>query len=237
MSRSTMSDEIVLDAARRRCLVLLLASGAAPASWAFSLKPADASAALRTALEQGARAAIGQLGVADGFLGNDALRIPLPGWLEKAGELLRTFGQGHRVDELVTSMNRAAEAAVPEAEPLLLGAIKSMSITDAKKIITGGETSVTEFFSDKTREPISAKFLPIITRATEKVDLAAKANRLIEQASRFGLVGESQTIEQHVNGRAVNALYSVIGEKEKQIRQDPAGTGSAILKKVFGALK
>lgn len=234
---SNLSSSETLDAARRRCLLVLLAAGAAPgASWALSFSSGDATKALRTALEQGASAAVGQLGVTDGFLGNDKLRIPLPGWLEKAGDLMRTFGQGQRVDELVTAMNRAAEAAVPEAKPLLLNAIKSMSVTDAKKIITGGDTSVTEFFSEKTREPITGKFLPIITKATEKVDLAAKANRLIEQASKLGLSKNDQTIEQHVNNRAVDALYTVIGEKEKAIRQDPVGTGSAILKKVFGSI-
>lgn len=234
---STLSSSDTLDAARRRCLLVLLAAGATPgAVWALSFSSSDATKALRTALEQGASAAVGQLGVTDGFLGNDKLRIPLPGWLEKAGDLMRTFGQGQRVDELVTAMNRAAEAAVPEAKPLLLNAIKSMSVTDARKIVTGGDTSVTEFFSEKTREPITAKFLPIITTATEKVDLAAKANRLIEQAHKLGLSNTDQTIEQHVNNRAVDALYTVIGEKEKAIRQDPVGTGSAILKKVFGSL-
>lgn len=235
------ADEVVLDAARRRCLSVLGALGAAAAlpgqAWALSLSNADASSGLKAALEQGAKVAISQLGAPDGFLGNDALRIPLPGWMEQAGKLMRTLGQGQKVDELVTAMNRAAEAAVPEAQPLLLNAIKSMSVKDAQKILTGGDTSVTEFFSDKTRAPITQKFLPIITKATQKVDLASKANRLLEQGSKLGLSSGGQSIEQHVNTKAVDGLYTVIGEQEKKIRQDPVGTGSAIIGKVFGSLK
>jgi hypothetical protein len=226
-----------LDAARRRCLLVLLSGAAAPAAWAFNLSSADATAGLRAALEQGAKVAVSQLGAADGFLGNDALRIPLPGWLEQAGKFMRTLGQGQRVDELVTAMNRAAEAAVPAAQPLLLNAIKGMKVADAQKILAGGDTSVTEFFSEKTRAPLTDKFLPIITKATQKVDLASKANRLIEQASKLGLSSGGQSIEQHVNTRAVDGLFTVIGEQEKKIRQDPVGTGSAILGKVFGSLR
>ncbi len=243
MHKSTPSsaDIAVLDAARRRCLTVLAGLGAGMTvpgvSWALSLSNADAASGLRAALEQGAKVAVSQLGAADGFLGNDALRIPLPGWLEQAGSLMRTLGQGQRVDELVTAMNRAAEAAVPQAQPLLMSAIKSMSVKDAQKILTGGDTSVTEFFSDKTRAPITQKFLPIITQATQKVDLAAKANKLMGQASKLGLNSGGQTIEQHVNTKAVDGLYTVIGEQEKKIRQDPVGTGSAILGKVFGSLK
>lgn len=233
-------DARTLSQARRRCLRVLGALGAAGSLGsvhAFSLSSADATAGLRAALEQGAKVAVSQLGQPGGFLGNEALRIPLPGWLEQAGKLLRTLGQGKRVDELVNAMNSAAEQAVPAAQPLLLNAIKGMSVTDAQKILTGGETSVTEFFSGKTREPLTEKFLPIITQATAKVDLASKANRLIDQSRKLGISSGGQTIEQHVNAKAVDGLFTVIGEQEKKIRQDPVGTGSAILGKVFGALK
>jgi hypothetical protein len=162
----------------------------------------------------------------------------VPGFLEDAAKLLKTFGQGKRVDELVTAMNSAAETAVPMGKDLLMGAVKSMSVTDAKKILTGGDTSVTDFFAEKTREPLGGKFLPVVTKATEKVSLASKYNRVASKAVGIGLVSKKDAnIEQYVTGKTLDGLYLVIGEEERKIRQDPVGTGSAILKKVFGAFK
>jgi len=202
------------------------------------LTNAEASQGLKTALEKGALAAVALLGKTDGFLGNDKVRIPLPGFLEDAAKLLKTLGQGKRVDELLVSMNRAAETAVPMAKDLLVGAVKSMSVSDAKKILSGGDTSVTGFFAEKTREPLAVKFLPVVTKATEKVGLAAKYNRVAAKAQGLGLVKkEDANIQQYVTGKSLDGLYFMIGEEEKKIRQDPVGTGSALLKKVFGALK
>jgi hypothetical protein len=161
----------------------------------------------------------------------------LPGYLKDAAKLLRATGQGARLDELVTAMNRAAEAAVPAARPLLAKAVKDMSVEDGLKILRGGDDSVTTFFADKTREPLGRQFLPIVTRATERVALADKYNAVAKKASGFGLVrSEDANIQQYVTGKALDGLYRIIGEEEKKIRRDPVGTGSAILKKVFGAL-
>jgi hypothetical protein len=199
---------------------------------------AEASSGLKTALEKGALAAVALLGKPDGFLGNPKVRIPLPGFLEDASKILKTLGQGKRVDELVTSINRAAEAAVPMSKDLLVGAVRAMSVTDAKNILTGGETSVTNFFAEKTRAPLGVKFLPVVTKATEKVGLANKYNEFAGKAAGFGLVKkEDANIQQYVTGKSLDGLYLIIGEEEKKIRQDPVGSGSAILKKVFGAMK
>jgi hypothetical protein len=202
------------------------------------LSNADASQGLKTALERGALAAVGLLGKQDGFLGNPKVRIPLPGFLNDASNLLRALGQGRRVDELEVSMNRAAEAAVPMARDLLVNAVKAMSVTDAKNILTGGDTSVTTFFADKTRTPLGERFLPVVAKATEKVGLAEKYNRVASKAVGFGLVkSEDATIQQYVTRKSLDGLYLMIGEEERKIRQDPVGTGSAILSKVFGALR
>jgi Protein of unknown function (DUF4197) len=202
------------------------------------LTNSQASQGLKVALEKGALSAIGLLGKTDGFLGNDKVRIPLPGFLNDAANLLRTLGQGARIDELVTSMNRAAEAAVPMAKDILLGSVKTMTVEDAKKILGGGDTSVTGFFAEKTREPLGVKFLPVVTKATEKVGLADKYNDIAGKAAGMGLMKkEDANIQQYVTGKSLDGLYFMIGEEEKKIRQDPVGTGSAILKKVFGALK
>ncbi len=193
---------------------------------------------MKGALEAGALAAIGLLGKTDGFLGNDKVRIPLPGYLADAAKLLKAFGQGKRVDELVTSMNRAAEAAVPLAKNLLVGAVRSMTVSDAKNILTGGETSVTTFFADKTRVPLSSTFLPVVTKATEKVGLAGKYNQVASKAAGVGLVRkEDANIQTYVTRKTLDGLYFVIGEEEKKLRQNPAAASSAIVKRVFGLLK
>lgn len=202
------------------------------------LTQTEASQGLRAALEKGALAAVSLLGKADGFLGNPKVRIPLPGFLEDGAKILKSLGQGKRVDELVTSMNRAAEAAVPMAKDLLVNAVRTMNVDDARRILGGGDTSVTSFFAEKTREPLAVRFLPVVTKATEKVGLAEKYNRVAGKAAGFGLVKkEDANIQQYVTGKSLDGLYLMIGEEEKKIRQDPVGTGSAVLKKVFGALK
>ncbi len=205
-------------------------------AWAQGFTAAEAGSGIRSALERGALAAIGSLGRADGFLGNPMVRIPLPGILADAAKLLKATGQQHRVDELVTAMNRAAEAAVPEAKGLLVGAAKSVSFDDAVRIVRGGDQSVTEYFAGKTRAPLALKFLPIVTRATERVALADKFNAVAGQAARLGLLkGDDANIQRYVTAKSLDGLYLMIGEEERNIRRDPVGTGSALLRKVFGA--
>lgn len=219
-------------------LLVLAAHQQARALSLGDLTEGDASQGIKVALEKGALAAVALLGKTDGFLGNPKVRIPLPGFLEDASKLLKMTGQGKRVDELVTSMNRAAEAAVPMGRDVLVGAVKSMSVTDAKNILGGGENSVTQFFAEKTRTPLGEKFLPIVTQATEKVGLANQYNKVAGKAAGIGLVkSEDANIQRYVTGKSLDGLYTIIGEEERKIRQDPVGTGSAILKKVFGALK
>lgn len=218
--------------------VLLLAGARAQALSLGDLSNTEATQGLKAALERGAAAAIDVLGKNDGFLGNDKVRIRLPGFLEDAAKLLKSLGQGKRVDELVTAMNRAAETAVPMAKALLIGAVKSMSVSDARKILVGGDTSVTDFFVEKTSEPLGVKFLPVVGKAMEKVGLAEKYNRVAAKAAGLGLVKkEDANIQRYVTGKTLDGLYYMIGEEEKKIRQDPVATGSAVLKKVFGALK
>lgn len=218
--------------------LVLMAHQRAHALSVGDLTNAEASQGLKTALEKGALAAVSLLGKPDGFMSNPKVRIPLPGYLEDAAKLMKTLGQGRRVEELVTAMNRAAEAAVPMAKDLLVNAVKSMTVTDAKQILTGGDTSVTKFFADKTRSPLGARFLPVVTQATAKVGLAAKYNQVAGKVASMGLLKkEDANIEQYVTGKTLDGLYLMIGEEERKTRQDPVSTGSALLKKVFGALK
>ena len=195
----------------------------------------DAALGVRSALERGANAAVDLLGRSDGFLGNPKVRIPLPGFLNDAAKLLKATGGQKRVDELITAMNRAAEAAVPQARTLLVNTAKSMSVDDAVKIVRGGDTSVTDFFARKTRAPLGEQFLPIVTKATQKVALADKYNAVAGKAAKLGLLkGDDANIERYVTGKSLDGLFLMIGEEERKIRKDPVSTGSAILRKVFG---
>ena len=212
--------------------------GAWGRSWAAGLTETDAASGIRAALERGAVSAVGLLGKTDGFLGNPKVHIPLPSFLNDVARLLRATGQQKRVDALETALNRAAEAAVPEAKSLLVGAVKGMSVEDAKQVLTGGDNSVTQFFINKTRESLGVKFLPIVTRATEKVALVDKYNAVAGKAAGFGLLKpQDASIQSYVTEKALDGLYLMIGEEEKKIRDNPLATGSAILKKVFGSLK
>jgi len=217
---------------------LVFATAVAHAISLADLSNQDASSGLKAALDKGSAAAVSKLGVDGGFLNNDKVKIQLPSILEKARPILQMTGKGQQLDELVVSMNRAAEAAVPMAKPLLVNAVKSMSLTDAKNILTGGETSVTDFFKQKTATPLSAKFLPMVKGVTDKAGLSAKYNGIMGQAQKFGAVSQQEaTVEGYVTQKAMDALFLMIAEEEKAIRQDPLGAGSKAISKVFSLLK
>lgn len=199
---------------------------------------AQANSSVKSLLEQGALKAVLQLGRTDGFLGNDKVRIGLPGHLEEAGKLLSQLGQSRKVDELVVAMNRGAEQAVPLAKNLLVGAARSMNAVDAKNILTGGDTSVTDFFASKTREPLSRQFLPVVTRATNKSQLSEKYNNFAGKAQKWGLVkAEDGSIQSYVTRKTLDGLYLVIGEQERLLRANPAEATNALLRKVLGSLR
>jgi hypothetical protein len=225
----------VLSMIRRQFTAALCAAALPGRALAASGTNAEAASGIRAALERGATQAVAQLGRNDGFLGNPAVRIALPKHLNDAARLLKAMGQGRQVDELVTAMNRAAEAAVPQAKALFVSTARDISVQDAWQVVRGGPTSVTDYFAQKTRSPLTQKFLPIVTQATEKVSLAARYNAVAGKAAGLGLVkGEDANIQQYVTAKALDGLFLLVGEEEKKIRADPLGTGSAILRKVFG---
>jgi Protein of unknown function (DUF4197) len=221
----------------RRALLLMLASSAAW-SWSLSdLTNKDASAGLKQALEQGANAAVSTLGKQDGFLLNKQVKIPLPPRLAKAESYMRMAGLGKQADDLVLAMNRAAEAAVPEAKPLLLNAVKSMTVADAKQILGGGDDSVTQFFKAKTSDALLQKFLPVVSSYTAKADLAKKYNRVAAQGLQLGLIKkEDADIDSYVARSALDGVYKMIAQEEKAIRANPAAAVGGLAKKVFGAI-
>ncbi len=210
-------------------LALLGVARSAPAE-------SEAAAAVRAALHRGAEAAVGLLGRADGFWSNPQVRIGLPKALAGPARLLKATGQGERVDELVLAMNRAAEAALPQARPLLARAVKDIGVEDALNLVRGDTTAVTRFFADKTRQPLAVAFLPVVTQVTEKLSLAERYNALAGRAAAAGLLkGDEASVQRYVTARALNGLYLVIGEEEKKLRANPLKAGSALLSKVFGS--
>ncbi|HZM48430.1 MAG TPA: DUF4197 domain-containing protein, partial [Burkholderiales bacterium] len=202
------------------------------------LTNSDATNGLKQALNEGSIAAVAKLGAENGFFGNPKVKIPLPPAMQRVESAMRLAGMRKQADELVLTMNRAAEAAVPEAKQLLVDAVKKMSVQDAKGILTGGDTAATEYFKRTTEGDLTKRFLPIVKKATEKVGLAQQYNSLAGQGAAFGLVKEDQaTIENYVTKKALDGLYLMIGEQEKAFRQNPLGASSDIVKKVFGTLR
>ncbi|MBU3057694.1 DUF4197 domain-containing protein [Pseudomonas indica] len=222
-------------------LTTLLATLTLSAS-AFALSLADlsqseASGGLKDALAQGAKVAVQQLGKPGGFSNDPEVRIELPGKLGKAARTMKMMGMGAQVEQLETSMNKAAEAAVPEAQALLLDAVKKMTVTDAKGILSGPNDAATQYLNRTSREQIRARFLPIVKKATDQVGLAQQYNAFASQAATFGVIdAKSASVEGYVTEQALNALFEVIAKQEASIRQNPAGAATSLAKKVFGLL-
>ena len=222
-----------------RLFAIVAALLAATPSVALSLADLtskDAGTGLKAALSQGVDRAVGQLGTAGGFLGNPKVEIPLPPALDTASQALRFVGLGAQADELKESMNHAAEAAVAEAGPTFKKALKNMTLADAKGILSGGDDAATAYFRRSSADELRQRFRPIVTKATQRLKLAAVYNRYAGKAAELGLVrGEDADLDGYVTGKALDGLFSVIADEEKAIRQDPLGQASSLIRKVFGA--
>lgn len=198
----------------------------------------DAGSGLKEALFNGIEQAVGSLGKPDGFMGDARVRIGLPESLRSGEKLARKLGMGKQLDELIEAMNHAAEQAVVEARPILVGAVKKMTFDDAKSMVAGGDDAATQYFKGTTAGPIGDKFLPIVHKATNKVQLADKYNQYAGKAAQLGLVDQKDAnLDAYVSQKALDGLYLMIAEQEKRIRHDPVGSGSALIQKVFGSLR
>ncbi|MFK4075063.1 DUF4197 domain-containing protein [Ectopseudomonas khazarica] len=201
------------------------------------LSQQDASGGLKDALIQGAQVAVKQLGTPGGFSNNPDVRIELPGKLGKAAKTMKMMGMGAQVEQLESSMNKAAEAAVPQAQALLVDAVKKMTVADAKAILSGPQDSATQYLNKSSREQIRAKFLPIVKQATDQVGLAQQYNAFAGQAASFGVVdAKSSTVEGYVTEQALDGLFEMIAKQEASIRENPTAAATSLAKKVFGAL-
>jgi hypothetical protein len=223
---------------RRLILVAALLGAVAPAMAQLDrITSRDATAGLKAALEKGSQAAVAHLGREDGFFLNPQVKIPLPESLQRAEKLMRRVGMGRYADELVLTMNRAAEAAVPEARQLFVDAVRRMTVQDAKAILTGGDTAGTQYFQRATSQQLHDRFLPIVKKSTARVGLARKYNDYAAKGASLGVLKkEHANLDEYVTQRALDGLFLVVAEEEKKIRKDPVGAGTSIIRKVFGAL-
>jgi hypothetical protein len=216
---------------------LVMGAPAPAAAQLEGISNREAVNALKAALDKGARAAVDQLGRENGYFGDARVKIPLPESLARAERTMRRLGMGRYADELVLAMNRAAEAAAPEAKQLFVSSVKKMSVQDAKGILTGGDTAATEYFRRTTAAQLRQRFLPIVKQSTAKVGVAQTYNRYAQQGAALGLVREEHAdLDAYVTQKALDGLYFMVAEEERKIRKDPVGSASSIIRKVFGAL-
>ncbi|MBP7823643.1 MAG: DUF4197 domain-containing protein [Pseudomonas sp.] len=221
-----------------RLISLLLCLLLSSPSFALSLtelSQGDAASGLKQALNQGAKAAVAQLGRPGGFSSDPQVRIGLPGKLGKAARTMKLMGMGAQVEQLEASMNQAAEAAVPQAQALLLQAVQNMTLQDAKAILAGPQDSATRYLDKSSREQLRSRFLPIVRQATQQVGLAQQYNAFAGQAASFGVIdAQSAQIENYVTEQALNGLFKIIAEQEAGIRRNPAQAAGSLARKVFG---
>lgn len=218
-------------------LASIIFGATATAAGLEGISSGDASSGVTEALAKGADYAVSSLGKENGFLGNPKVRIPLPESLKTVEKGLRAFGRGKQADELIDAMNHAAEKAVAEARPILLDSVRKMTLHDAKDILLGGEDSVTQFFKRTSSGQLAQKFSPVVKEATRKVQLAEQYNKFASKAAGSGLIDKKDAdLDAYVTQKAMDGLFVMIAEQEKNLRQNPLGAGSDLLRKVFGSL-
>ena len=201
-----------------------------------SLGQSEVVAGLREALVKGSEIVVAELGRPDGFLKHPDVSIPLPGPLESIGKGMRSFGMGSYVDAFETSLNRAAEEAVPEALDLLVGTVRDMSIDDAMGILDGPDDAATRYFRDRNETQLAERFLPIVKQATANVGVTQAYKSMLGQAGMAAQLFDPKSldIDSCVTGETINGLFLLLAREEKRIREDPLARTSDLLQRVFG---
>jgi len=205
-----------------------------------NVSDAEVAGGLKEALSKGVRFAVTSLGKQNGYLGNPRVKIPLPKSLQKVERGLRIAGQGRAVDDFVTSMNRAAEKAVPVAVDVFVDAIKQMTFDDARRILfSRQDDSATQFFRRTSEETLRQKFRPIVEDFTASAGVTQKYKSMIGKygfAATF--LGQDATdIDGYVTQKALDGLFLLVADEERKIRRDPLGRTTSLLRKVFGVLR
>jgi hypothetical protein len=190
---------------------------------------------LKEALSIGTNNAVKNVSKVDGYFGNEAIKILMPEKIRKVTEVLSAIGYKKEVDDVVLSMNRAAEKAAPKAIPIFVNAIKHMTFDDAKKILQGGDTAATDFFKEKTSAKLFDEFKPVVTESMDKVGVAQSYKKMTAGYDQVPFMKkEDVDLDHYVTNKALDGLYHMVGQEEKKIRTDPAAQVTDLLKKVFG---
>jgi len=200
-----------------------------------SLTNSDAIKGLKAALRKAVNTSISSLGTTNGFMSNEDVKIPLPDSLGKVETALRVAGQEELADQFVTSMNRAAEQAVPLTKTALISAVKKMTIKDAMGILEGGDTAATEYFQRTMTADLTKKLEPVISEATDSVNVTKYYKEMTQAASLMGIESGTTDLDGYVTEKTLDGLFYVMGQEEKDIRENPLARTSAILQKVFGS--
>lgn len=191
-------------------------------------------AGLREALRVGSERTVDRTAAFDGFLANELIRIHLEGDLERMGRTLRRLGLGRRVDEFEVQMNRAAEKAAGEARLVLTRAVTGLTFEDAMGILRGPETAATDFLHAETSTEIRARFHPIVVDKMDEVGLTALYRELADHYNRLPVSRPAVDLDDYVTDRALDGLFTVLGEEERKIREDPLARTTELLRRVFG---
>lgn len=191
---------------------------------------------LKEALKVSTTKAVAETGRPDGFLGNAAIKILLPGKLQTAAKGLRMIGQGAALDELEVGMNRAAEQATPLAKKIFLNALMRMSINDARQILSGNDTAATEYFRRTSSEELATAFKPIIAQSLQNVGVVQQYDRVLQNPiAAQALRSQRFDLNDYVVGKSLDGLFYMMGQEERQIRKNPAARTTQILRDVFGS--
>ncbi|MGE4071574.1 MAG: DUF4197 domain-containing protein [Lysobacterales bacterium] len=202
-----------------------------------SISESDASAGIKESLAQGVSASIKRLGTTDGFLKDQVVRIAVPKSMRTLADTASKLGAGKYVDEFETSMNRAAEKAVPAAADIFADAIRQMTVKDALGIVRGEPDAGTQYFRRVTEDKLRDSFLPIVSKATGETGVTKSYKKLSKKGGGLGGLmggGDSMDLDGYVTDKAMDGLFYYIAEQEKSIRKNPMATGSALLGRVFG---
>ncbi|UFS68796.1 DUF4197 domain-containing protein [Geomonas sp. RF6] len=195
---------------------------------------------LKEALAIGTERAVKEVAKQDGYFGDALIKILLPPKMQQAADLLAKVGYQQQVDDLVLSMNRAAEKAAPKAAKYFGDAIRHMSVEDAKGILRGGDTAASQFFEKKTRSQLFEEFRPTVAESMKQVGVARAYQEMIgryENIPFASLVGlPSLDLDTYVTNKALDGLFIKVSEEEKRIRKNPAARTTDLLRKVFGRL-
>jgi hypothetical protein len=200
-----------------------------------SFSSEEAVAGIREALINGTENSVNLVSAVDGYFGNPTIKIPFPPEAQQIEQKLRAFGLGYKVDEATLAMNRAAEDAAKDIQPIFVSAIKSMSISDAIGIVNGDVHAATEYLRTTTSDQLSVKIKPIVENSLEKVDATRYWDEVITTYNAIPFVKKmNPDLAEYVTEKAISGLFVMVALEEEKIRKDPLARTTELLRKVFG---